>query len=152
MDSVHASVPMQTESHGGIHTVMQDQQALSTPLDYKDPMQTLPVPPLSAAKTHLYVTHRANATVIGGTIIIKLLMTCCWSLMFITSQSLQLFDSLHRRPKQPRLMWILWNQKRQALLRLYRDQRDVLIIMEYIMCTSPVMFMKQPEWIKQMVT
>jgi len=44
MDSVRVSVPMQTESHEGIHAVLQDQQAVPTPLDYKDPTQTLPVP------------------------------------------------------------------------------------------------------------
>ena len=44
MDSVHASVLMQTESHEGIHVVLQDQQAVPAPLDYKDPTQTLPVP------------------------------------------------------------------------------------------------------------
>jgi len=44
MDSVRASVPMQTESHEGIHAVLQDQQAVPAPLDYKDPTQTLPVP------------------------------------------------------------------------------------------------------------
>ena len=44
MDSVRASIPMQTESHGGIHAVLQDRQAASAPSDYKDPTQTLPVP------------------------------------------------------------------------------------------------------------
>jgi hypothetical protein len=47
MDSVRASVPMQTESRGGIHTVLQDPQptaGLPSVLEYKDPTQTLPKP------------------------------------------------------------------------------------------------------------
>jgi hypothetical protein len=47
MDSVRESVPVQTESHGGIHAVLQDQQAAATcppVVNYKDPTLNLPVP------------------------------------------------------------------------------------------------------------
>ena len=47
IDSVRASVPVQNESRGGIHAVLQEQLAaptVPTALDYKDPTQTLPKP------------------------------------------------------------------------------------------------------------
>jgi len=47
IDSVRASVPVQNESHGGIHAVLQEQLAaptVPTALDDKDPTQTLPKP------------------------------------------------------------------------------------------------------------
>jgi len=60
IDSVRASVPVQNESRGGIHAVLQEQLAaptVPTVLDYKDPTQTLPEPaPLCKCSSTQYFT------------------------------------------------------------------------------------------------
>jgi hypothetical protein len=52
MDSVRDSVPMQTETLGGIHALVKDQQTASFPSVsvYKDPTQTLPRPAPACCK------------------------------------------------------------------------------------------------------